>query len=134
MGGRAGLFGLMERTRTLRGGLHGKWPRVSLGGRGGATASPEPGLLKPDFRLGKHLGVGRGVWGLGGRAESLDPGQGGELQDGREQKGGPNSPAWSQAAIWPPSHEGYIMARLASAEGARREGAQASGLTSEVHA
>lgn len=29
----------------------------------------------------------------GGGAESSDPGQGGEPQDGREEKGGPNSPA-----------------------------------------
>lgn len=72
------------------------------------------------------------MWGLEG-AESLDPGQGGEPRGGREQKEGPNSPAWSQVAIWPPPHRGFIMARLASGEGARREGVQASGLTSEAH-
>lgn len=64
-----------------------------------------------------------------GGAESLDPGQVGEPQDGREEKGGPNSPAWSQAAIWPPSHRGFIMARIASGEGAGSRPAACPGLT-----
>lgn len=89
------------------------------------------------FQAWKHLG---GRWG----AESLDPGQDGEPQDVREERGGPHSPAWSQAAIGLPSRGGFIMARIASGEGARsrlgslsssdwthrrREEAQVSGLT-----
>lgn len=132
--GRVGLFSLMERAGTLRGGFRGNGPWFR--GGVGAGGFSRLGLPKPDFRLGKHLSMGRGgrVWALGGGAASLDPGHGGEPWGGREQKEGPNSLAWSQVAIWPPPHRGFIMARLASGEGARREGAQASGLTSEAHA
>lgn len=65
-------------------------------------------------------GEGYVWWGSRG-AESLHPGLGGEPRDGREGKRGPDSPAWCQAAIWPPSHRGFgfIMARRASGEGAR---------------
>lgn len=49
-------------------GIHGKWPRVSWWGRAGGFS--RLGLPKPDFRLGKHLGMGRGEGvGFGGCRE-----------------------------------------------------------------
>lgn len=65
---------------------------------------------KVRFQAEKCLG------GAGG-AESCDPRQGSEPQEGREGKGGSGSPAWSQAAIQPSPRE-LIMARIASGEGA----------------
>lgn len=64
--GRVGLFSLMERAGTLRGGFRGNGPWFR--GGVGAGGFSRLGLPKPDFRLGKHLSMGRGgrVWALEG--------------------------------------------------------------------
>lgn len=89
-----------------------------------------PGLETPR----REMGVQR-AWILGRMVN--------RRMSGRKM-GGPHSPAWSQAAIGLPSRGGFIMARIASGEGAgsrlgslsssdwthkRREEAQVSGLT-----
>lgn len=122
-------------SRDPERGIQGKWPMVSWWCWGwGVLQTWSTKARFQAWETPKHGKGGKGVGFGGGGAASLDPGHGGEPWGGREQKEGPNSLAWSQVAIWPPPHRGFIMARLASGEGARREGAQTSGLTSEAHA
>lgn len=144
--GRARLLGLMGRTDTLR---RDSW-ETGLGFPARRGWGQGPAIPKVGFRLGNTWA---GVGGGGEGCRELRFQAGGEPQDGREGKGGSDSATWSQTAIQP-SHREFIMARIASGDGAgsclgslsisdcdllggphrRREGAQVSGRISEVQA